>query len=221
MIKSFFSECCKSSTYLLSGLHAGECFVWLWRLMKTPISRYLTLVTALTDLTLYWLDQTSPDIGHCLRSPENRDRDWDEPCRKRERSNNAFSAETGHKFSRSSTRHDLVKHVGSEDERSHSNFSLLFPFWNMKRLNYFSPRSVCVRPDCDPGQVRDLVITKLVTQSRSRGILSPADRHTLKQKLHPDPFIIIVFNGHVVCSCDGIISKWSPGANIIVSCSDN
>ena len=122
---------------------------------------------------------------------------------------------------RSSTRHDLVKHVGSEDERSHSNFSLLFPFRNMKRLNYFSPRSVCVRPDCDPGQVRDLVITKLVTQSRSRGILSPADRHTLKQKLHPDPFIIIVFNGHVVCSCDGIISKWSPGANIIVSCSDN
>ena len=154
------------------------------------------------------------DPGHC--SPTWHYIDWIRPHRtldivsglpktgigiemsrvgRRERSNNAFSAETGHKFSRSSTRHDLVKHVGSEDERSHSNFNLLFPFRNMKRLNYFSPRSVCAGPDCDPGQVRDLVITKLVTRSRSRGILSPADRHTLKQKLHPDPFIIIVCYG--------------------------
>ena len=145
--------------------------------MKTPISRYLTLLTRL-DMIL---------TGHCLQKTGIG---IEMSQAGKERSNNAFSAETGHKFSRSSTRHDLVKHVGSKDERSHSNFNLLFPFRNMKRLNYFSPRSVCAGPDCDPGQVRDLVITKLVTRSRSRGILSPADRHTLKQKLHP--FIIIV-----------------------------
>ena len=145
--------------------------------MKTPISRYLTLLTRL-DMIL---------TGHCLQKTGIG---IEMSQAGKERSNNAFSAETGHKFSRSSTRHDLVKHVGSKDERSHSNFNLLFPFRNMKRLNYFSPRSVCAGPDCDPGQVLDVIITKLVTQSRTQSILSPADRPTLKQKLHP--FIIIV-----------------------------
>ena len=204
----------------LSGLYAGECFVWFWPLMKTPISRYLTLVTAhrLDIILTGFRTHRTLDIVSGLQKTgigiESRVG--------RERSNNAFSAETGHKFSRSSTRHDLVKPVGGrEDER-----------FDLTRISTCFFRSFAWQDwtilvpgvsDCEPGQVRDLVITKLVTRSRSQSILSPADHHTLKQKLCPRPFIIIVCCTSYSFSCvaDGIISNWSPGANIIVSCSDN
>ena len=148
--------------------------------MKTPISRYLTLLTRL-DMIL---------TGHCLQKTGI----GIEMSRVgKEQSNNAFSAETGHKFSRSSTRHDLVKPVGREDERFDLTQISTCPFvlWREKTEPFYNWTELCLcRADCDPGQVLDVIITKLVTRSRTRSILSPADHPTLKQKLHP--FIIII-----------------------------
>ena len=174
----------------VSPSYAGKCFVWFWPLMKTPISRYLTLLSCSPDLTFYWLHW--PDIGLCLRCPETRDRERELEMSRvggREGSNNAFSAETGHKFSRSSTRHDFVKPVGREDERFHlTRIPLYSSICNMNRLNYFCPRCVGTRlwPRSGPGSYN------YKTCHPDPDILSPTDQHTLKQKLHPDPFIIIV-----------------------------
>ena len=95
--------------------------------MKTPISRYLTLLTRL-DMIL---------TGHCLQKTGI----GIEMSRVgKEQSNNAFSAETGHKFSRSSTRHDLVKPVGREDERFDLTriSTCLFVLWREKTEPFYN-----------------------------------------------------------------------------------
>ena len=186
--------------------------------MKTPISRYLTLVTAhrLDIILTGFRTHRTLDIVSGLQKTgiEIESRVG------RERSNNAFSAETGHKFSRSSTRHDLVKPVGGrEDERfdltristcffrsfAWKDWTILVPgvFWLWPR----SGPGSCNYKTCHPEPESEHFITSRPSHFETKTLSAS------------------IYNHCVLYSCsfvaDGIISNWSPGANIIVSCSDN